>query len=45
MIAFRGSSNNYYLLNSYFVKQFINVILFTLQFLYKIEIAIMLCNK
>lgn len=45
MIDFHGSSNNYYLLNSYFVKQFINVILFTLQLHYEIEMAIMLCDK
>lgn len=45
MIAFHGSSHNYYLLTSHFVKQFINVILFTLQLLYEIEPALMLCDK
>lgn len=45
MIAFRGSSHNYYLLTDLFVKQFINVILFTLQVLCKTEVAIMLFDK
>lgn len=45
MIAFHGSSHNYYLLTCLFVKQFINIILFTLQLLCKTEVAIMLFYK